>query len=133
MDSLRLKIPPFEKARTVLEALKHQEQARRKKVGNRWEHTVLSQLSVAPLCRAQSWEPLASCAGSQTGLRNITEWGLGSAVRPKRGLRLLPDPGSAGCETLVLLCAQLGAKLCFSSAVMAQGSGQFQFMFGSPL
>nr|XP_047937408.1 endonuclease 8-like 1 isoform X4 [Anser cygnoides]XP_047937409.1 endonuclease 8-like 1 isoform X4 [Anser cygnoides] len=27
----RLKIPPFEKARTVLEALKHQEQARRKK------------------------------------------------------------------------------------------------------
>lgn len=36
MDSLRLKIPPFEKARTVLEALKDQEQARRKKVGNTW-------------------------------------------------------------------------------------------------
>lgn len=34
MDSLRLKIPPFEKARTVLEALKDQEQAKRKKVRN---------------------------------------------------------------------------------------------------
>ena len=31
-----MKIPPFEKARTVLEALKDQEQARRKKVGNTW-------------------------------------------------------------------------------------------------
>lgn len=33
-NSLRLKIPPFEKARTVLEALKEQEQERRKKVGS---------------------------------------------------------------------------------------------------
>lgn len=45
-----MKIPPFEKARTVLEALKQQEQERRKKVGNRWEQAVLSQLGIALVC-----------------------------------------------------------------------------------
>lgn len=132
MDSLRLKIPPFEKARTVLEALKQQEQERRKKVGNRWEQAVLSQLGIALVCQAQSWEPLAFCAGSQTELRNITE-GFGLSSVAEKGLRLLLDPGSAGCETLVLLCAQQGAKLCFSSADMAKGSGWFQCTVGSPL
>lgn len=143
MGSLRLKIPPFEKARTVLEALKDQEQARRKKVGNTWCFCRLSKGQVASrhhtrdlfacgpaghLSRTlESQELLASRAGSWTELRSIPDSGLGSAAvevvqfasSPQSGLSCLPcsrsASGLAGHKAQVQVC-------CFG-LVPAQGSG----------
>lgn len=59
-NSLRLKIPPFEKARTVLEALKEQEQERRKKVGNSWcFHRLRKQQASRQMPEAGVWLPMA--------------------------------------------------------------------------
>lgn len=59
-NSLRLKIPPFEKARTVLEALKEQEQERRKKVGStRCFHRLRKQQVSRQVPKAGVWLPVA--------------------------------------------------------------------------
>lgn len=104
MDSLRLKIPPFEKARTVLEALKEQES--RKKVGSTWCFHSLRKGQV-------SREIPGICLSVALQDMVAAPWEL--------GLRWVP---SSGCSNLLVwACSSPGLGASFSSSLVPRSDG----------